>query len=95
VLFRTVVPRCGLWGKYNCTKVSSDTHVRLRAEINQLGVYVLSAVAQFRDDKTLAVNSLGKFICVMTGYAGGESTSQIVISRPSPNVEVQKTASDI
>lgn len=62
----------------------------MRAETNELGVYVLSAVAQLRDDKTLAVNSFGKFICVRTGYAGGESTSQIVISRPLPDLLIQK-----
>jgi hypothetical protein len=64
----------------------------LRAEMDQLGVCVLSAIAQLRDDKTLVVNSFGKFICVRTGYAGGESTSQIVIRRPLPDLVIQKTA---
>jgi hypothetical protein len=56
----------------------------LRILRNLRGVYVSSAVAQLRDVKTSAVNSFGKFICVMTGYAGGESTSQIEINRPLP-----------
>jgi hypothetical protein len=73
------------------TACGSITYV-LRVEINQLGVYVLSAVAQLRDDKTLAVNFFGKFICAITGYAGGESTSQIVISRPLSDMMTQKTA---
>ena len=60
----------------------------LRISRNLRGVYVSSAVAQLRDDKTSAVNSFGKFICVMTGYAGGESTSQIVINRPLPELQV-------
>jgi hypothetical protein len=52
-----------------------------------LGVCVSSAVAQLRVDKTSAAdNSFGKFICVMTGYAGGESTSHIAINRPSPGL---------
>jgi len=50
----------------------------------QLGVYASSAVAQLSDDNTLTVSSFGKFICVMTGYAGGESTSQMAINRPLP-----------
>jgi hypothetical protein len=50
----------------------------------QPGVYALSAVPQLSDDRTFAVSSFGKFICVMIGYAGGESTSQIVINRPLP-----------
>lgn len=53
---------------------------------NELGVYSSSAVAQFREDKTEEIISLLKFICVRTGYAGGDSTSQIVISRPVPRV---------
>jgi len=57
----------------------------------QLGVYASSAVAQLSDDKTLAVSSLEKFICVMTGYAGGESTSQIVINRPLPITKFSKS----
>ena len=64
---------------------------RLRIEMDkgtQLGVYSSSAVPQLSDDKTFAVSSFGKFICVMTGYAGGESTSQIVINRPFPDTNL-------
>lgn len=60
-------------------------------EGTQLGVCASSAVPQLSDDKTFAVSSFGKFICVMTGYAGGESTSQIVINRPLPVTSFRKS----
>ena len=48
-----------------------------------LGVYSSSAVAQLSEAIT-EVTSLRKFMCTMTGYAGGESMSHIVIRRPVP-----------
>lgn len=55
----------------------------MRRNYDVPGVYSSSAVAQFNDDMT-AVISGGKFIWTVHGYAGGESTSHIVISRPLP-----------
>lgn len=58
---------------------------------NRPGACSSSAVAQFSDDM-IDVYSLGKFICVMHGYAGGESMSHIVTRRPSPGDTINISA---
>ena len=82
MLFRTIGPPCGL-GERTTTLCDETSTVKMNKGA-QLGVHALSAVPQLSDDKIFAVSCFGKFICVMTGYAGGEFTSQIVISRPLP-----------
>lgn len=50
------------------------------------GSYSSSAVAQFKEART-SVTLESKFMYGTTGYAGGESELQIVISLPSPTNE--------
>lgn len=72
-------------------QLQSDVVFRLSCSLilicNALGAYSSSAVAQLRED-SLSAYSFLKFMCTVTGYAGGESTSQIVRSRPLPCVYV-------